>query len=167
MPEPDFETGQRVRDELRLGLQVDDVGGLARQHEIAAHADLLLQKLPRGPDLVERTRRAIGERLRGGDSSLEGVARELGTSARSLQRHLNQLGYSYNSLADEVRAATAKLYLEQPDIAIAEVAYLLGFADPSTFNRAFKRWTGETPARARTAHRGSAGEGVPSGGPRG
>ena len=114
------------------------------------HADLLLQKLPKGPDLVERTRRAIGERLRGGDSSLESVARQLGTSGRSLQRHLQELGYSYNALADEVRAATAKLYLEQPDIAVSEVAYLLGFADPSTFNRAFKRWTGVTPARSRS-----------------
>jgi AraC-like DNA-binding protein len=113
------------------------------------HADLLLQQLPKAPDLVERTRRAIGERLRGGDSSLESVARGLGTSARSLQRHLRDLGYSYNTLADEVRAATARLYLEQPDIAIAEVAYLLGFADQSTFNRAFKRWTGSTPARSR------------------
>jgi AraC-like DNA-binding protein len=116
---------------------------------LTEHADLLLQKLPRGPDLVERTRRAIGQRLRGGDSTIESVARELGTSARSLQRHLRDLGYTYNALADEVRSATARLYLEQPDIAISEVAYLLGFADPSTFNRAFKRWTGDTPARAR------------------
>jgi len=45
--------------------------------------------------------------------------------------------------------ATAKLYLELPDVAVSEVAYLLGFADPSTFNRAFKRWTGSTPARSR------------------
>jgi len=118
---------------------------------LSEHADLLLQKLPKGPGLVERTRKAIGERLRGGDSSLESVARELGTSGRSLQRHLQELGYSYNALADEVRAAAAKLYLEQPDIAVAEVAYLLGFADPSTFNRAFKRWTGHTPARSRAA----------------
>jgi len=118
---------------------------------LSEHADLLLAKLPKGPDLVERTRKAIGERLRGSDSSLESVARELGTSGRSLQRHLQELGYSYNALADEVRAATARLYLEQPDIAVAEVAYLLGFADPSTFNRAFKRWTGSTPARSRAA----------------
>jgi AraC-like DNA-binding protein len=116
---------------------------------LTEHADLLLQKLPRGPNLVERTRRVIGERLRGGDPSIESVARELNQSARSLQRHLRDLGYSYNALADEVRAATARLYLEQPDIAIAEVAYLLGYADQSTFNRAYKRWTGSTPARSR------------------
>ncbi len=121
---------------------------------LTAHADLLLQKLPHGPDLVERTRCAIGERLRGGDPSIESVARGLGTSVRSLQRHLRDLGYSYQALADEVRAATARLYLEQPDIAISEVAYLLGFADQSTFHRAFKRWTGSTPARFRAPRRG-------------
>ena len=114
------------------------------------HAELLLSKLPRGPDLVERTRRAIGGRLRGGDPSLAGVALELGMSERSLQRHLRELGYSYNALADQVREATARLYLEQPDMALAEIAYLLGFADQSTFNHAFKRWTGCTPRQART-----------------
>jgi AraC-like DNA-binding protein len=114
------------------------------------HAELLLSRLPRGPDLIERTRRAIGERLRGDDPSLEGVARELGMSERSLQRHLRELGYSYNALADEVREATARLYLEQPDMALAEIGYLLGFADQSAFNRAFKRWTGSTPRQART-----------------
>jgi AraC-like DNA-binding protein len=122
---------------------------------LAEHADLLCQKLPRGPDLVERTRRTIGERLRGGDSSLESVARALGTSSRSLQRHLRELGFSYHALDDEVRAATARLYLDQPDIAIAEVAYLVGFSDQSTFNRAFKRWTGSTPARTRASLRGA------------
>jgi AraC-like DNA-binding protein len=77
------------------------------------------------------------------------VARELGTSERSLQRHLGELGFTFNALADEVREATARLYLEQPDIALAEIAYLLGFAEQSTFNRAFKRWTGCTPKQAR------------------
>jgi AraC-like DNA-binding protein len=117
---------------------------------LTEHADLLLSKLPRGPDLVERTRRAIGERLRGGAPSLESVARELGMSERSLQRHLREVGYTYNALADEVREATARLYLEQPDMALAEIGYLLGFADQSTFNHAFKRWAGCTPKQART-----------------
>lgn len=113
------------------------------------HADHLLTKLPSGPDLVERTRRAIAQRLRGGEPTLEGVARELGLSARSLQRHLRELGSSFNALADEVREATAWLYLRQPDLALAEVAFLLGFADQSAFHRAFKRWTGLTPRQAR------------------
>ena len=113
------------------------------------HADLLLSKLPPGPDLIERTRHAIGERLRGGDPSLASVARELGMSERTLQRRLRGLGYTFNALSDQVREATARLYLEQPDIALAEIAYLLGFSDQSAFNHAFKRWTGGTPRQAR------------------
>jgi AraC-like DNA-binding protein len=116
---------------------------------LSEHADLLLSRLPRGPELVERTRRAIGGRLRGGDPSIKSVAREIGMSERSLQRHLRELGFSFNSLADEVRQATARLYLAQPDMALAEISYLLGFADQSAFSRAFKRWTGTTPKQAR------------------
>ncbi len=120
---------------------------------LSEHAELLISRLPTGPDLVERTRRAIGERLRGGDASLESVAHQIGMSERSLQRHLRELGYSYNAVADEVRQATARAYLEQPDVALAEIAYLLGFADQSAFNRAFKRWTGRTPRQARSQTR--------------
>ena len=118
---------------------------------LAEHADLLLEKLPKGPDLVERTRKAIGQRLRGGDSTLEAVAAELAMSPRTLQRHLRELGYSFNALADEVRQKVADLYLRQPDIAIAEVAYLLGFSEQSAFNRAFRRWYGVTPKQYRFA----------------
>jgi AraC-like DNA-binding protein len=127
---------------------------------LTEHADLLLSKLPRAPDLIDRTRRAIGGRLRGGEPSLQGVARELGMSERSLQRRLGELGYTFHLLADEVREATARLLLQQPDIALAEIAYLLGFADQSTFQRAFKRWTGSTPKQARLDAAG-AGRGSP------
>lgn len=126
---------------------------------LAEHANLLLEKLPKRPELVERTRKVISGRLRGGDPSLEGVAAELGISARTLQRHLADLGFSYNAVADEVRQSAAGLYLEQPDIAISEVAYLLGFSDQSAFNRAFKRWTGLTPKQFRqNARRGRRGD---------
>jgi AraC-like DNA-binding protein len=122
---------------------------------LAQHADLLLARLPRGPDLIERTRRAIAQRLRGGEPTLACVAHELGMSQRSLQRHLRELGYTFAALSDEVRAATARLYLDQPDLALAEIAYLLGFADQPAFTRAFKRWTGSTPGGARLRARGA------------
>lgn len=126
------------------------------------HADLLVSRLPRGPDLIERARSAIGTRLRGGDPSIEGVARELGFSERSLQRHVRQFGYTYTGLLDEVRRAVASAYLHQPDIALAEIAYLLGFADQSAFNRAFKRWTGRTPRQARVGAARAAPPGAPA-----
>lgn len=129
---------------------------------LAEHADMLLEKLPKGPELVERVRKAIGDRLRAGDPSLETVARELAMSPRSLQRHLRDLGYSYVALVDELRQETAKLYLAQSDVAIAEVSYLLGFSDQSSFNRAFKRWSGSTPHKYR--REGRLGRGPTAGG---
>ena len=71
-----------------------------------------------------------------------GVAREVGMSERSLQRHLREHGYSYQALADEVRAATARPLPRAARHRDRRGRYLLGFADPSTFHRAFKRWTG-------------------------
>jgi AraC-like DNA-binding protein len=70
-------------------------------------------------------------------------------SARSLQRRLREHGCTFATLSDEVRAATARLYLDQPDMALAEIAHLLGFADQPAFTKAFKRWTGSTPSQAR------------------
>jgi AraC-like DNA-binding protein len=70
-------------------------------------------------------------------------------SARSLQRRLGDEGTSFDAVIDELRRDLAHRYLADPRIAIAEVAYLLGFSEPSAFHRAFKRWTGATPSEAR------------------
>ena len=113
------------------------------------HADLLIARLPQRPDLVERARRAIARQLRAEGASLASVAHELGMGERTLQRRLCEVGCSFNDLVDEVRQVLVRLYLDQPDIGIAEIACLLGFADQSAFSRAFKRWTGSTPAEAR------------------
>ena len=58
-------------------------------------------------------------------------------------------GVLFNDVLDELRFRAAKSYLAQRDIAATEVAYLLGFAEQSSFNRAFKRWAGQTPTEYR------------------
>ena len=70
-------------------------------------------------------------------------------SPRTLQRRLKDEGVSFNDLVDALRFHAAKMYLAQADIAGTEVAYLLGFADQSSLNRAFKRWSGQTPTQYR------------------
>ncbi len=109
------------------------------------YADSLLAKIPRDDGLVEQARRAIAESLRGGDASDEGTASRLHMSARTLQRRLRALGTSHQELVDGVRRDLAVRYLVNERIAVGEVAYLLGYSDPTTFHRAFKRWTGRTP----------------------
>ena len=113
------------------------------------HAKMLLAQLPDPSDIITRVRRAIEAELRGGSPRLESIARQLAMSPRTLQRRLADEGVLFNDLLDEMRLHAAKTYLAQRDVAGAEVAYLLGFAEQSSFNHAFKRWTGRTPTEYR------------------
>jgi AraC-like DNA-binding protein len=116
---------------------------------LESHARMLLDQLPQEPDTVSRVRQAIEGELRGGSPKLETVARHLAMSPRTLQRRLKDEGVVFNDLLDHLRFRAAKDYLTQRDIAGSEVAYLLGFAEPSSFNHAFKRWSGQTPTEYR------------------
>lgn len=114
-----------------------------------SHARMLLEKRPAADDIVARVRGAIESELRGGDPRLESIAKRLAMSPRTLQRRLRDRGILFNDVLDEMRYQAAKSYLAPGDIAGTEVAYLLGFSEPSSFNRAFKRWSGRTPTEYR------------------
>lgn len=116
---------------------------------LESHARMLLNQRPHEPDTVSRVRQAIEGELRGGNPKLESVARQLAMSPRTLQRRLKDSGVVFNDLLDDLRFRAARTYLAKRDIAGAEVAYLLGFAEPSSFNHAFKRWSGQTPTEYR------------------
>ena len=77
------------------------------------------------------------------------VAKELAVSARTLQRRLEKAGTTFVTLWDETRRIAALEQLRNPEVAIKETAFRLGFSEPSTFYRAFRRWTGDTPANYR------------------
>lgn len=77
--------------------------------------------------------------------TMDGVARELGMSARALRRRMHNEGVSFSDLVTRSRMHTAKRMLERPGASIQEVAHAMGFASPAAFHRAFKRWTGRTP----------------------
>ena len=113
------------------------------------HAEELLAKFPPRNSLVDQVRSIITGELRGGDPSLERVADQLGFTPRTLQRKLQELGASHNELLDQMRRQLAIRYLREREMAICEVAYLLGFSESSSFHRAFKRWTGVTPKEFR------------------
>jgi len=96
-------------------------------------------------DCATRVRIALRTSLRGEAPTIGDVARQLRSSARSLQRSLRDEGTSFQAIVDEVRLELARRYLKSRHVEIAEVSYLLGFAHPSSFQRAFKRWTEMTP----------------------
>jgi AraC-like DNA-binding protein len=114
-----------------------------------AHARMLLDQLPNPAEIVGQVREALESELRGGNPQLESVAKRLAMSPRTLQRRLKDEGLVFNDVLDAMRFRAARTYLAQPDVAGAEVAYLLGFAEQSSFNRAFRRWSGQTPTEYR------------------
>ena len=68
-------------------------------------------------------------------------------SPRKMQRHLAEEGTSYKSLLNDARVDLARNYVREARLNVTEIAFVLGFADTSTFSRAFKRWTGMSPRR--------------------
>ena len=97
---------------------------------------------------VSTSRTVVGkiiEHLPDGPPSQKAIAEAMHVSNRTLQRKLREEGTSFLDLLQDARLSLAKKYLAQPQRSIVETAYLLGFSEPSTFSRAFKRWTGQAP----------------------
>lgn len=84
------------------------------------------------------------------------IARRMGMSPRSLRRRLSDEGHSLSALVDEVRREVALTELSNPEMPIKRIADRVGFSEVSAFHRAFKRWTGMTPARYRAQGGGPA-----------
>ncbi|WP_068783461.1 helix-turn-helix transcriptional regulator [Paenibacillus phocaensis] len=86
-----------------------------------------------------------------GKINIQTVAAELGMSERTLQRRLTEEGESFKQLLAKTRREMAVAYLADPALEIKEVAFLVGYEDQNSFYRAFRLWTGETPANWRVA----------------
>jgi AraC-like DNA-binding protein len=122
------------------------------------HDGLVQQRLAAfdGASVSVKIREEITRRLAGGEPRREEIARALHLSDRTLTRRLNDEGTSFQKLLDETRCDLAQNFLARPNMTLAEVAYLLGFADQSAFFRACKRWFDSSPGQYR-ARLGGAG----------
>jgi AraC-like DNA-binding protein len=120
--------------------------------ELAEHNETVLKRtLAQLQPLTweRKVRAAIEAQLPDGEPSAERIAQALHLSVRSLQRHLADEGCRFDALLNDCRQNLALQHLRDPQCSLAEVSHLLGFADTSSFNRAFKRWTGMTPGQFR------------------
>jgi len=120
--------------------------GLLHLHEKMANEKMA--ELQRN-DLVASVSRAIGAGLEGGAISLQDVAGSLGIPERRLRTQLTEADTSFNQILMDYRSRLARRLLAKTRESIEQIVYLTGFSDPSTFYRAFKRWTGETPLEYR------------------
>jgi AraC-like DNA-binding protein len=119
------------------------------------YGDLQLAGLEAPADELARLRRSIAQLVVAGDSSVERMAERLGWSVRTLQRHLAARGLNYSHLLAEVRKTMALNLLENPRLGLAQIAYCLGYSEVSTFNHAFRRWTGQPPREYRNSRKSS------------
>lgn len=114
------------------------------------HANDILKQL-KTPTLPVRVKAEIISLMKGEEPTLATVADRLAMGVRTLQLHLKAAGTSYQQLLDDCRRELAVSHLREQNLSTTDIAYLLGFAEPSVFFRSFKKWTGQTPGAFRLA----------------
>lgn len=115
---------------------------LAQQNdEIVAR---YLARIKQGP-VSNRLRSWLIEQLATAEPTAAAAARALGMSLRNLQRRLQEEGTTYREALSGTREGVARAYLEERRASITDIAFLLGFSGSSSFSRAFRRWTGQSP----------------------
>ena len=115
------------------------------------HSRILGERMERHGDsqVSQRVREEITKGLPRGEPRREDIARALHLSERTLQRRLHDEGTSFQELLEDTRRDLARRYLRQRQLPLAEAAYLLGFAEQSTFQRACRRWFATSPHKYR------------------
>ena len=81
--------------------------------------------------------------------SIKNIADELCMSVRNLQKKLKSENTTYSKIVEDIRKNIAVSHLKNRELSIAEIGYLLGFSEPKSFHRSFKRWTGLSPTEYR------------------
>lgn len=147
--------------------------GAPANRVVVRRADLEMPQLTSDPDLasffqgqaraleaaisdtsfVGQVRRVLTDELVHGTTSLEQVAQRLGMSERTLQRRLREEGATLHRVLEQLRRDLAARYLDESQMGLQEIAFLLGFAEQSGFQRAFVRWFGQTPRTYRNRPR--------------
>ena len=112
-------------------------------------AQAMLQAMPDADAFDRSLQQTLLRRLPEGDAALATVAAAMHVSVRTLQRRLEARGQTWQQVLDRSREELARQYLADRGLSLSDIALLLGFSEQSAFTRAFKRWSGQTPAQAR------------------
>jgi AraC-like DNA-binding protein len=105
-------------------------------------------------DIVGQVERIVAELLDSGEVTLDAVAERLGIKSRTLRTRLTEAETSFNQVLADFRYRLSRQLLATTDESIDEIVYLTGFSEPSTFYRAFKRWSAMTPIEYRKTAQG-------------
>ena len=102
-------------------------------------------------DIVGRAKSVIFEHLPSGNVTVEDVATKLNLSVRTLRRKLKEKETSFKELLTQTRRELGERYIHDKSLSLTEIAFLLGFSDSSSFSRAYRTWTGQSPSEQRSA----------------
>jgi AraC-like DNA-binding protein len=133
----------RLLDRPQIHIDAPLCGALQRR------ADEMLAMLDAGTSLEDRVRALLAMEPDLTSLPVDAAAARLGMGSRTFQRRLGREGASWSSLLEEEQKRRACTALERSAEPIKELAYRIGFSEPSAFHRAFKRWTGMTPSEYR------------------
>jgi len=116
---------------------------------LKAQADALIGQLNQDNSITHKVVLWIRDHLIDGEPDKSCLAQSLNISPRTLQRKLAEENTSFQQLVNDIRRQLAEDYLAHNELSTGEIAYLLGFSEPSNFYRAYKKWTGKTPSQYR------------------
>lgn len=131
------------RQQMTLPIRASDPTLVGYLDELAAKTIAPLSE--HGENTTSRVRRLLWSRLPGGRVDLHQVAGDMDVSERTLQRRLGKEGMSFSGVLDDLRRNLSRELLVDRKLAVSEVAFLLGYSEPSAFQRAFRRWHGVSP----------------------
>lgn len=129
--------------------QPNHLGDDGMSQFLLSHLDAEIEKIGVEDPIEDLVRRAVSRALSEGVPKMADVARRLAISERTLHRRLAERGLKFKDQVDATRRELAETMLQKSDYTLADVAFLTGFSEQSAFQRAFKRWTGRTPAAYR------------------
>ena len=137
--------------ESRISFKLTDVRRkfTDANRELAIANDHILDSMRKdlsSSDLITCVKKAIIDALPSGVPDQSTIAKLFVVSSRTLQRKLANEGTSFRTLLLEVRRELAERYITDNTLPLAEISYMLGFSNTSSFSRAFKKWTGDPPA---------------------
>ncbi|MDP3844852.1 MAG: AraC family transcriptional regulator [Pseudomonas sp.] len=112
-----------------------------------------LEQLTRTRSLTERISQLLGPLLHGREPELAEIAARLQLPSWTLRRKLAEEGTQFRAVLNNTRHDLAISYIRDTDLAFGEIAFLLGFASAEAFQRAFKRWSSQTPGEFRRSQR--------------
>ncbi|XID91593.1 helix-turn-helix domain-containing protein [Paenibacillaceae bacterium WGS1546] len=115
-------------------------------------ADVLMGQVENSHSMITQVKSILMESLPTGKASIIDTAKKLHMSRQTLYRNLQKENTTYRQVLAECQRKLSANYIEQSDLSLESIAFLLGYSEVSVFQKAFRRWYGISPGEYRRQH---------------